>query len=117
MSIGKRIKELRKKHGLNQAELGEIIGLTYSAVSSIESDRSEPTSKVIMKLSELFKVSADYLLTGKEEPIGISQDEKEVIEIMRGDSDFKKAVTQAASFKKKAINYLSHYQQQHAHAA
>jgi transcriptional regulator with XRE-family HTH domain len=117
MDIGCRIKELRKRDGLNQSELAKIINLTASAMSLIEAGKNNPTPEAIVKLCQYFGVSTDYLLTGNEEPIGISQDEKEVIEIMREDTAFKKAVTEAASFKKKAINYLVSYQQQHTQAA
>jgi transcriptional regulator with XRE-family HTH domain len=116
MSIGKRIKELRKKQGLNQAELGEIIGLSYSAVSSIESDRSEATSKVIMKLSELFKVSTDYLLFGTEETI-ISESEQEILDVLREDKAMTNAMMEFAKVKKKAISYLGSYKPIEPHAA
>lgn len=109
MKFGDRIKSLRKKQGLSQSEVGEAIGLTFSVLSTIELNKIDPSSETIVRLSEFFGVSADYLLTGKEEQTEISADEKEVIEIMRGDDDFKKAVTKAASFKKKAISYLGNY--------
>lgn len=117
MSIGARVKELRKSKGWNQTELGEKINLSFSGVSLIEADKNSPSIDVILKLSELFEVSADYLLTGNEEPTGISEEEREILEFVRKDVDFKKAVTQAANFKKKAINYLINYQPQQAHAA
>jgi transcriptional regulator with XRE-family HTH domain len=109
MSTGTLLKELRKKHGWTQAELGEKIGMTYSGIASIENDKADPSKATTLKLSEIFNVSTDYLLTGKEEPTGISQDEKEVIEIMRKDSDFSEAVKKAAGLKKKVINYLESY--------
>ena len=109
MSIGTRIKELRKKKGLNQSEIGEIIGLTYSTVSSIESERCEPTSKVIMKLSELFEVSTDYLLFGVESEQIISENEHEILNVLRGDKDMTEAVMKVTKIKKKAISYLGRY--------
>jgi transcriptional regulator with XRE-family HTH domain len=109
MKFGDRIKSLRKKQGLSQSEVGEAIGLSFSVLSTIELNKIDPSSETIVRLSEFFGVSADYLLTGKEEPTEISADEKEVIEIMRGNDDFKKAVKQAASFQKKAVSYLGNY--------
>jgi len=109
MLIGKRIKELRKKKGLNQSEIGEIIGLTYSTVSSIESERCEPTSKVIMKLSELFEVSTDYLLFGIESEQIISENEQEILDVLRKDEAMTNAVMEVAKVKKKAMSYLSGY--------
>ncbi len=109
MLIGTRIKELRKKKGLNQSEIGEIIGLTYSTVSSIESERCEPTSKVIMKLSELFEVSTDYLLFGIESEQIISENEQEILDVLREDKAMTEAVMKVTKIKKKAISYLESY--------
>lgn len=117
MTIGTRIKTLRKEKGLNQTELGNLINLSHGAVAAMESGRNDPSSETTIKLSEIFNVSTDYLLTGKKEPVGISQDEKEVIEIMREDKAFKKAVTEAAGLKKKVISYLVNYKQTEQHTA
>lgn len=117
MNIGERIKRLRKEKGFSQAELGEKVGLGDRAISSFETERNSPSNEIIVKFSEIFGVTTDYLLTGKEGTSEINEEEREVLEFMRKDVDFKKAVTQAASFKKKAINFLVSYQPQQAHAA
>lgn len=117
MDIGFRIKELRKKRGLNQPELGKIVNLTGSTISAIEIGKNNPTPDAIIRLCNFFEVSADYLLTGKEGTSEINEEEREVLEIMRKDSDFSEAVKKAAGLKKKVINYLESYQPQQAHAA
>ncbi len=117
MNIGTRIKTLRKNKGLNQTELAEIVGLSYTAISAVETNRNEPTSDLIIKLSSFFEVSADYLLTGKEGTNDISEEEREILEFVRKDVDFKKAITQAANLKKKAISYLGNYKPINQHAA
>ena len=109
MSIGTRLKSLRKKSGLNQRELGEIVGLTYSAISAMESDKCNLTSDVIIKLSQFFGVSADYLLTGIETERTISETEQEIIEVLRGDRDMTNAVMEFAKVKKKAISFTRSY--------
>ena len=117
MELKARIRTLRKDRNLNQDELGEKVGLSCRVISALERGESKPSAEDIIALSEFFEVSTDYLLTGKEEPTGISADEKEVIEIMRGNDDFKKAVKQAASFQKKAVNYLGSYAAANQNAA
>jgi transcriptional regulator with XRE-family HTH domain len=117
MSIGTRLKSLRKKSGLNQTELGEIVGLTYSAISAMESDKCNLTSDVIIKLSSFFGVSADYLLTGVETERTISENEQEILEVLREDIALKNAVMNAANLKKKAISYLGNYKQPEQNAA
>lgn len=116
MDIGERIKFLRKTNKWTQTELGEKIGLSYGAVASIESGRNDPSSETTIKLSGIFGVSADYLLTGKEGTNEINEDEREILEIMRKDSDFSEAVKKAAGLKKKVINYLDSYRSVDKHA-
>ena len=63
-TLGKRIRELRAEHELTQAELAEQIFVSESYVALIESDKRNPSTEIISKLSDYFKVSTDYLLTG-----------------------------------------------------
>ncbi len=62
-SIGKRIRELRKAHDLNQKELAEALGLSsQSTVSMIESGENLPSITVATKMATLFNISLDELL-------------------------------------------------------
>lgn len=61
-TIGDRIKQLRDEAGLSQMELSEKIGLSQSAIARYELNKTEPKASDIIKLSEFFGVSADYLL-------------------------------------------------------
>ncbi len=62
--FGHRLKALRTKKGYTQARLGELLGISASAVGMYEQGRREPDSKIIMDIGRLFEVSADYLLSG-----------------------------------------------------
>nr|WP_321402024.1 helix-turn-helix transcriptional regulator [uncultured Desulfobacter sp.] len=64
--IGDRIKYLRIKGGMTQAQLSEIIGLSKGNISSLEKNRYEPSAKSIIKISELFKVATDWILLGND---------------------------------------------------
>ncbi|MBQ5901483.1 MAG: helix-turn-helix transcriptional regulator [Clostridia bacterium] len=65
--FAKRIKELRIKKGYTQAELGMMLDISPSAIGMYEQGRREPDSHIIMELSRIFGVSADYLLSGGEQ--------------------------------------------------
>lgn len=60
---GKRISELRKKHGLTQLELGNKLSVTAQAVSKWENGASEPDIETLKRISVLFGVSVDELLS------------------------------------------------------
>ena len=63
MSIGDKIRILRKAKGLNQTELGERLGVKTNAVSKWECGRVEdiPMSKV-KAMAKLFDVPVSYLM-------------------------------------------------------
>lgn len=62
MINGKRLKELRKAKGLNQTELGEILGVSKSSICCYENGTRNPALETVIDLMHLFGVSADYLL-------------------------------------------------------
>lgn len=81
MTIGEKIKLLRKKENMSQEQLANILGLSRQAVSRWETENAIPDTAIIIKLSELFHVKTDYLL--KEEYIDISSQHEEKIEAQR----------------------------------
>ncbi len=62
MLLGNRLKEARKKCGLTQSELGDLIGVGKSAICSYEKETRNPTVDNIIELMCVLGVSADYLL-------------------------------------------------------
>ena len=67
MTIGKRIALLRKEKGLTQEELAGHMGVSPQAVSKWENDQTCPDISALPKLAQLFGVTVDELLSGKEE--------------------------------------------------
>ena len=65
-SIGKTIAELRKEKGWTQIELAEKLQVSDKAISKWEKDSGAPSIEFFPALAELFDVSIDYLMTGKE---------------------------------------------------
>ena len=64
MNIGKRISDLRKKNNITQLDLASKLFVTDKTVSSWESDRTEPSLEMIVKLSEILGCSVGYLIYG-----------------------------------------------------
>jgi len=69
--IGGRIKYLRIKRDMTQAQLSEIIGLSKGNISSLEKNHYEPSAKSIIKLSKLFEVTTDWILLGNDKKTNI----------------------------------------------
>ncbi len=62
MYFGTRLKELRKSKHITQQELAEAVNLVKSSISAYEKDLKYPSIDVLIKLSNYFDVSCDYLL-------------------------------------------------------
>lgn len=60
--IAQRIKKLRELKGMTQAELAKQLGITRSSVNAWEMGISVPSTQYVVELSQLFKVSTDYIL-------------------------------------------------------
>lgn len=79
-NFGERIKELRTKNKLSGTELGEKVGVTRYAISKWETGESTAPQNMVIKLSEYFNVSTDYLLGKTEDPRPFPPDDNRSIE-------------------------------------
>ena len=66
MTIGEKIRELRKKNDLTQEKLADFLCVSYQAVSKWECGLSSPDLSLLGPLTKLFHISADELLGLKD---------------------------------------------------
>lgn len=62
MTTGEKLALLRKKKGITQEQLSEIVGVSRQSVSRWEMDATFPETDKLILLSKLFECSIDYLL-------------------------------------------------------
>ena len=62
MKFEEKLMALRKKGGMSQEELADQLGVSRQAVSRWELGSTLPDAPNLLKLSDLFGVSIDYLL-------------------------------------------------------
>ena len=60
--FGTILKQLRKSHNLTQQKLGLFLGLSKAVVSKYENGLGYPTFDVLIRISDYFGVTTDYLL-------------------------------------------------------
>ena len=60
--VADRIKQLRISNNMTQTDLARKLNITRSSVNTWEMGISTPSTTYIVELSQLFKVSTDYLL-------------------------------------------------------
>lgn len=92
MILAEKIMELRKKNGWSQEELAFQMDVSRQSVSKWESGASIPDLERILKLSQLFGVSTDYLLKEELEDLPASSPE-----ISDGDNGRRRVTMEVAS--------------------
>lgn len=62
MTMGERIKELRKKNGMTQTDLAKELGVAKETISTWETGSRSPRFDVLDQLCGMFHASMDYLM-------------------------------------------------------
>ncbi len=62
MALGQNILNLRKKKGLSQEALGELVNVTRQTISNWELEETTPNPEQLKALSSVFNISIDKLL-------------------------------------------------------
>lgn len=98
-TLGDRLRGLRAEHEITQAELAENIFVSESYIALIESDKRNPSTEIISKLSDYFEVSTDYLLNGSySEDDRLHVKEWRNLTSSRSDREIKSALKLVQSF-------------------
>jgi len=107
IETGNRIKSLRIEKGLNQAELGKLLGLDQGTISKMERGENDPTAKTLILLKEIFGAAIDWILTGQGTKHSLPLDtEEEILEII---DDFNTNEI----FKIKVLSFCYDYKAKH----
>jgi len=93
LNIGEKITNLRKSKRITQEQFAEQLGVTRQTISKWELDQSTPDLNYISQLSELFGVTTDYLIKGKEE-VEMEPSEEQIAKSIH--SRFNKQMRKAA---------------------
>ena len=65
MTLGQKLKEIRKRFGLSQEQLAEIMNVSRQAITKWENDGGLPDINNLQELSKIFGITVDYLLNDK----------------------------------------------------
>ncbi|POZ51306.1 helix-turn-helix domain-containing protein [Methylovulum psychrotolerans] len=73
-TLNERILKVRKYKSLKQNEFAELIGVSRSTLSEVESGKTKPSTDIIVGIANSFDdVNTDWLLTGKGDMYRIKQ--------------------------------------------
>lgn len=62
MDIGGKIKKSRTGAKITQEQAAQALGISRQTISNWENERSYPNIVSVLKMSDLYSVSLDYLL-------------------------------------------------------
>jgi len=68
MTFGERLTGLRKKRGFTRVAFADYIGIPSATLRNYEKDIREPSYAFLRHMTEIFKVSLDYLLCLTDDP-------------------------------------------------
>lgn len=67
MTLGEKLKEIRKRFGLSQEQLAEIMNVSRQAITKWETDGGIPDVSNLQELSKVFGITVDYLLNNENQ--------------------------------------------------
>jgi transcriptional regulator with XRE-family HTH domain len=73
MTIGDRIRALRKEQKLTQANLAEKVNLTYIQIGRYEQQKSKPSGDVVRRLADALGTTADFLMNGDSQTVAATK--------------------------------------------
>lgn len=93
MTISQRVFYLLDKQGKKQNQLSKFTGISTSTISAWNKRGTDPAAENISAIAGFFKVSTDYILTGKEKNSPtqeLSTDEQRLLHMYSLLSDMEK---------------------------
>ncbi len=66
--VYRRIRDLREDRDLNQTAVARMLGMSQTGYSKYETGENDIPTEVLIKLSEFYNTSIDYLLGVTDDP-------------------------------------------------
>ncbi len=61
-ALGKRVKEYRKERKYSAEKLGELVGVTQSHITNIESGNTRASAEILLRIANALEISMDLLV-------------------------------------------------------
>lgn len=85
MDFGEQIKSIRQKENLTQEQFAMKLNVSRQAVSNWENNKNLPDIGMLIRMSDIFQISLDFLIKGENEMNNMTK------KIMKDGSETRKA--------------------------
>ena len=104
-----RFRDLRKKFGYSQDKLASLLNVHQTAVSQWELGKNFPDVNTLIKLSELYHTSVDYLLGKDSEPSSVAPKKEAPLPVPMLGKDAQKLLDMYGEMSKESKDQLMLY--------
>jgi len=99
----KRLKYLRTNKGFSQQNMADFLGISRQGYGKYEDGKSEPDHNTLIKLSNYFNVTTDYLLGKSDNP---DLTEEEAFDAFRNDPSLERWYKELPKSKEEDLRRL-----------
>jgi len=92
MTLGDRLKELRKENHMTQRDLAKMLGMAKGTIAMWEMGKRNPSFEALEKLSEIFDKRVDYILGTSDDSTSPKLSEEEIKQI--GEWEIEEDITE-----------------------
>lgn len=108
LTIGERIKKMRKALDLTQQEFADRLGMKQNTIATYEMNRTNPSDPAIKSICREFNINEAWLRNGEGEMFVQQSNEDELADMV------ERLITgESAEFKRRLVRALSSLKEEH----
>lgn len=106
-TMGQKVRRLREAMGITQKELGEMLGVSYSMITQIETDRAQPSLKTLNNLADIFGISSFYFVLDIEDEYYREQNQSTALKTALKRPEIRKVIDLIAAWTNEELDGLA----------
>jgi len=106
-TLGQKVRRLREAMGITQKELGEMLGVSYSMITQIETDRAQPSLKTLNNLADIFGISSFYFVLDIEDEYYREQNQSTALKTALKRPEIRKVIDLIAAWTNEELDGLA----------
>ena len=105
-TLGQKVRRLREAMGITQKELGEMLGVSYSMITQLETDRTQPSLKILNNMADIFGISSVYFVMDIEDEYYREQSNSNALKTALKRNEIRQVIDLIAAWTDKELEGL-----------